>query len=80
VVIQSSANEGRGELVQARGDHGVGVAQPIGDDADGDLLGEQPDRVGMSQVVEMWSLLVGPGLVVEAGGGEGALPDAGEIG
>jgi len=70
---------GGGELVHAHGDHGVGVAQPLGDGADGGLLGQQPDGVGVAQVVEPWPLLVGPALL-EPGGGEGALPDAGEIG
>ena len=72
-------DQGRGVLVHAHGDHGVGVAQPPGDRADGGLLGEQPDGVGVAQVVEVWPLLVGPGLV-QPGGGQGALPDAREVG
>ncbi len=53
-------DQGGGVLVHAHGDHGVGVAQAIGDGADGDLLGQQPDRVGVAQVVRMRTLLVGP--------------------
>jgi hypothetical protein len=55
------------------------VAQSLGDGADGGLLGQQPDGVGVAQVVEVWPLLVGPGLV-QPGGGEGSVPDAGEVG
>ncbi len=72
-------HQGGGVQVHAHGDHGVGVAQPLGDGADCGLLGQQPDRVGVAQVVEMRPLLVGPCLV-QAGGGQGALPDAGEVG
>jgi hypothetical protein len=34
--------------------------------------------VGVAQVMQVWPLLVGPGLV-QAGGGQGALPDAREV-
>jgi hypothetical protein len=55
------------------------VAKPPCYGTNGDLLGEQPDGVGMAQVVEAGSPLVGSGLV-QFGGGQGAVPDAREVG
>ena len=72
-------DQGGGVLVHAHGDYGVGVAQSLGDGADGGLLGQQPDGVGVAQVVGAGPLLVGPGLV-QPGGAEGSVPDAGEVG
>jgi hypothetical protein len=45
---------------------------------DGGLLGQQPDGVGVTQVVEPQLVLVGPGRF-QPGGGEGAMPDAREV-
>src|SRR6266545_8323796 len=70
-------DQGGGVLVHAHGDHGAGVAKPSCYGTNGDLLGEQPDGVGVAQVVEAGSLLVGSGLV-QFGGGQGAVPDARE--
>src|SRR6266511_5963185 len=63
-------DQGGGVLVHAHGDHGVGVAKPPCYSTNGDLLGEQPDGVGVAQVVEARPLLVGPCLV-QPGVGEG---------
>jgi hypothetical protein len=56
-------DQGGGVLVHAHSDHGAGVAKPPCYGTNGDLLGEQPDGVGVAQVVEAGSPLVGSGLV-----------------
>ena len=70
-------DEGGGVLVHPHGDERVGVAEPRGDGPDGHVLGEEPDGVGVAQVADAQAAVIWPGLV-ESGGHEGVLPDAGE--
>jgi hypothetical protein len=64
-------------LVHPNGDQRVGVAEPLGDGRDRQVLGEEPDGVGVAQVADAQAAVIWPGLV-ESGGLEGAVPDAGE--
>ncbi len=73
-LVDQLVDVGVGQL----GDERIGVAEPVGDGRHRDVLGDQPDRVGVAQVVEVQPAVAGPG-VLEPGSGEGGFPDAGEV-
>ena len=71
-------DEGGGVLVHPHGDQRAGVAEPAGDRRHRDLLGDQPDSVGVAQVVEVQPAVAGPGMP-EPGSSQGGFPNAGEV-